>query len=355
MRKSPVISVIVPVYNRAPTIGRCLASILAQDCRDIEVIVVDDGSTDAGTGICRAFAALDSRVVLLRQANRGVAAARNAGLARASAEYVTFVDSDDYLDTGTVSVFLPHLAPGRIVAAGYRVLRAGQPDWIWEELLNEGLVDREVALTMLYRDDSFRNYLWNKVFPRALFDGIRFPEGLVYEDIDVMWRLFEAASEVMLLPRCGYNYVLRPGSITSDSALWKSLDCAEIHIERFEKARIRTPEIERLLARSVALACMELPVFALLHPCKRHAWRVRRETVNSRLLGLQQSLAPWLTPRQRFALKLVSHGTLAADIAVAVLRAANNGRRVLRDRLLDLGKTLGGWKSCEGLGDGRRP
>ena len=248
---APKISVIVPVYNCEAYVGRCLESILAQDYRNIEVIVIDDGSTDASTGICRAFAALDKRIVLLRQDNRGLSAARNAGLDRATGDYVAFVDGDDFIDRDMVSQYVTYLAPSQkdLVISGYRHLRKCKI--LSEYVPQHRVLGKEDALEELYRDETFRNFMCNKLYKRNLFEGIRFPEGKVYEDISVQYKLFEKSSGIMTCQFCGYNYIQRSESISNQNTLVHCFDYIEAHLDRFDSTAVRTPRLLRQLARGI--------------------------------------------------------------------------------------------------------
>ena len=104
--EGPAVSIIVPVYNVKPYLEKCLSSIRFQTCRDFEVLLVDDGSTDGSADICRSYVALDSRFRLLEQANAGASAARNLGMTQTAGRYLQFVDGDDWLPTDSVEILL---------------------------------------------------------------------------------------------------------------------------------------------------------------------------------------------------------------------------------------------------------
>ena len=122
---TPLVSVIVPVYNAAQTLERCVEGILAQSFSDFELILVDDGSTDASGAICAAYSDADSRVVVVSQPNKGVSAARNAGLDRARGRYVAFCDSDDTVKDYWLSSMVVVAEKAGMIVCGYNILRPG--------------------------------------------------------------------------------------------------------------------------------------------------------------------------------------------------------------------------------------
>ena len=115
----PKVSIIIPVYNTAPYLRECLDSVVNQTLKDIEIIIVDDGSTDGSTEICKEYAAKDCRIKLLIQENQGVVVARNSGISLASAPYVGFVDSDDYIELDMYEELLNHIGSCDMAICGY--------------------------------------------------------------------------------------------------------------------------------------------------------------------------------------------------------------------------------------------
>lgn len=212
-----MISVIIPVYNVADYLPRCLDSILSQDCGDVEVILVDDGSTDGQSGrICDDYAARRPEVVrTIHQANQGLGGARNTGLEAAKGEYVFFVDSDDYLAPETLDRLRAAIEEYQsdIVTFGFVVDKNGT---LTERHLDDLPVDRAFTLTDTRKLLLAAPNAWNRVWKKRLFleSGIRFPERVWYEDIRTTMKLFALAKSVVYLPETFYRYVVREGSIT---------------------------------------------------------------------------------------------------------------------------------------------
>lgn len=205
-----LISVIVPVYNAELYLEKCLLSIQNQTYHNLEVILIDDGSSDQSGTICDAFAEKDGRFKVIHQGNAGQASARNAGLRKADGKYIGFVDSDDYIET-VMFEEMYHAAQNSgacIVMCGFK--RFGKIDK--EHLPPPDEPDREKAVKMLIEDEIICSYLWDKLFLRTLFEGIEFPERKIYEDIAVMHLLFLKTNKVKMINRVFYHYRVRENS-----------------------------------------------------------------------------------------------------------------------------------------------
>lgn len=223
------LSIVVPVYQVADTLERCLRSLddLPQDC---EVILVDDGSTDGSGALCDAWAARHAPARVLHQPNRGLSAARNAGIGQAVGDYLTFVDSDDFVEQG-----LYH----RLLA-----LLEAHPEYdLVEFSAYEAYGSKEARTLMLdekiYRDPvdywldgcAYRHaYAWNKVFRRSLFASVRFEEGRYFEDVFILPLLARAARVIATTPLGFYYYVLNPRGITQTARGKEWADLLEAHV-----------------------------------------------------------------------------------------------------------------------------
>lgn len=217
MTETPLISVIVPVYKVEPYLRRCLDSIVNQTYRNLEIILVDDGSPDRCGAICDEYAAKDKRIIVIHQENKGLSEARNAGLDIATGEYVQFVDSDDWIEPEACATALGLAVDQQvdIVFFGYnRRFPSGECRRVSVSSPSE-LEKSAVIGRLVWKTDSIRDFAWNKLFARALFDGVRFPKGKTYEDMWVTYRLIHKASRIYATDSVFYNYVVREGSITS--------------------------------------------------------------------------------------------------------------------------------------------
>lgn len=218
-----VISVIVPVYNVAAYLPECLESILEQDYEKLEVILIDDGSTDRSGAICDEYAAKDPRVVVIHQKNGGAAAAKNAGLRIAKGKYLSFVDSDDYLESGAYAhmVALLEEYQADAVQCAYRDVYR---DKAVEQVSQPGRhVYAGVDYLVQYTKDWTCGLLWDKLYLRTIFDGIRFEEGHKIDDEYFTYRGIMHAEKVLRDDRIIYNYRKRRSSVMYSPASGKQI------------------------------------------------------------------------------------------------------------------------------------
>ena len=230
-----LVSVIVPVYNVAPYLHEALDSVVNQTYKDLEIIIVDDGSTDGSASICEEYAASDPRIKLVHQANKGLSGARNTGLEHATGEFVSFIDSDDSISP----MFIESLVNAMVsTSADVSICRfsafetSGKMDGVIATsvfpTIAAGTFERADALQLLTEEKISVNAC-NKLLRRALWAGVRFPEGHVYEDALAAFKMFDKARRVVLVDKSSYNYRQRTDSITSSVSMAKINDCILAH------------------------------------------------------------------------------------------------------------------------------
>lgn len=216
-----MISIIVPVYNVEPYLEQCLDSIIHQTYRDIEIIVVNDGSTDRSGEICRAYAGRDPRIVLFETENRGLSAARNLGIDNAHGEWIMFVDSDDWVEPEFCEAPLRAAQENDadLVIFGFakRLQDGGDKPG---KIARKGIVSWEQAV------EYGRNAAWNKLYHHELFESIRYPAGWLYEDVAVTHRLVYRAKRIIMLDSPFYHYRIHGEGISGR-------EDAEAEAERF--------------------------------------------------------------------------------------------------------------------------
>lgn len=224
--KNFAISIIIPVYNTEKYLRRCIESVLSQSFTDFELILVDDGSKDSSPQICDEYASQDKRVRVIHKVNGGVSAARNDGLDIAKGEYVTFIDSDDWVERDYLNT-LSYYKDYDIVFFSHRLIY--EDGYISEFLFESKDGDKQniweivADLKKNKTDWNFYGYTWNKMFRRNIIDKymIRFVEGLrISEDEVYTLDYCTHAKSIKVLPQCLYNYrVLGTGlTATKNSA-----------------------------------------------------------------------------------------------------------------------------------------
>jgi len=213
------ISVIVPIYNAEPYLPKCLDSIIAQSYNDLEVILIDDGSTDKCWQICDEYAEKDSRIKVMHKENGGVASARNAGLKIATGEYIAFVDSDDWIETTMYSDLLD-------VCLNYNC------DYVGCSTQIRGGIGGQIRF--LTANEYFADYLngnmfltvWSRLCKREVCIDVKFPENrVVCEDGFVALPTLEKAKKIAFLEKPLYNYNQRENSFTRGKITIAKLKC----------------------------------------------------------------------------------------------------------------------------------
>jgi glycosyltransferase involved in cell wall biosynthesis len=198
------LSVIIPVYRVEATLDRCVESVLRQHVDDMEVILVDDGSPDHCPELCDQWAAKDGRIRVIHKENGGLSDARNAGIDMAKGDYITFVDSDDWIADNTYAPLLEKM--GGIDILEYAIAnRLSLGEHCYDDINEYWLNERAYTHT----------YAWNKLYRRQLFDDVRYPKGRIFEDIYILPQLLRKAQRVATTSHGGYHYWTNPTGITA--------------------------------------------------------------------------------------------------------------------------------------------
>ena len=207
------LSIIVPVFQVEATLDRCVASIVGQASTDLEVILVDDCSPDCSPKLCDEWAAKDSRILVVHhQSNRGLSAARNTGIEKATGELITFVDPDDYLQDETYKAIMTLAEKHDIVE--FPVCRLFKSER-QETLSLSNKVYTDMALYWLEGKGYTHTYACNKIYKKHLFDQIRYPEGRVFEDAGTLPKLLLAAKDICTTDQGLYCYCWNDEGITA--------------------------------------------------------------------------------------------------------------------------------------------
>ena len=224
------ISVIIPVYNIRDYLERCVSSVINQTYHNLEIILVDDGSTDGSNLICDRLAEQDERIVVIHKENGGLSDARNAGIDRASGEILSFIDGDDYIEPDMYKVMARAMKEDvSLVICGMRVLNSEGEcliNVLWNKNRNEVLTKKE-CLQGFFRSggrDGFGVSCCNKIYRRELFENIRFVKGKISEDIECLYRILDKVDKCVCVNESFYIYVKREGSISNSGFYEKQMD-----------------------------------------------------------------------------------------------------------------------------------
>lgn len=222
------ISIIVPVYKVEKYLNRCIDSILNQSYKNIEVILVDDGSPDNCGKICDEYLLKDNRIRVIHKENGGLSSARNAGLDIATGDYIGFVDSDDWIEPKMYETLIEN-----VIKYNAQISVGGVVD-----LLEEGnkytsiksTFDGNIKIECLNKEDAMKKFFlgswsaWDKIYKREVHEKIRFPEGEINEDEAIAMQILDNCEKIVYTNEVFYNYIKRSDSITTSEFSEKKLD-----------------------------------------------------------------------------------------------------------------------------------
>lgn len=211
----PMISVIVPVYNVEKYIRKCIESIIKQTYHNLEIILVDDGSTDNSGMICDDYAKRDKRIQVIHKKNEGLSDARNSGIKICKGDYIGFIDGDDWIAKDMYEFLYQTLTKYHADVAVCGHYLEGD-DGVYDSENAEGglkVYNSREAVCAVVKDKEIHSYAWDKLYKKELFDGIRYPSGRYVQDIFTTYRVFINANKVVCNNQPKYYYYQRKDSI----------------------------------------------------------------------------------------------------------------------------------------------
>ena len=245
MEQIPEISVIVPVYKVEPYLDRCVQSILRQTFRAFELILVDDGSPDGCPAMCDAWAKQDRRIRVLHKENGGLSSARNAGLAVATGRYISFVDSDDWIEPQMLEYLwnLLQAHPEAQIAQCEAIISKDQTPAQAQPQEEIAVFDQTRMLDYFFRihGEASNTAVWNKLYARDILQGFSFVLTL-NEDVEASYEFFQRASHMVVSNQKLYHYFVNNTGITRSKFSKKDLDYLAVWDRIVERTRVEHPE-----------------------------------------------------------------------------------------------------------------
>ena len=266
MKEEPLISVIVPVYNVETFLSRCLESITLQTYQHIEIILVDDGSTDSSGAICDSFVKTESRSSVIHQENRGLWHARNTGQKVAKGDFLMFVDSDDYLHVDAIRVLYEALVLHP--TCGLAMCRYKQTFTLDEDIrkVDENKIEIWSVEQLIYKHKgALCTVVWNKLYRRSLIFDIMAREYRISQDLDYNFRVFLRLKSLVMVDRELYFWVQRSGSATKMGDYWikRLMIDTDIYHRNFVENRINMSPIPAFYLRRLYIKMLSLKAQAL--------------------------------------------------------------------------------------------
>ena len=200
------LSIIIAVYNIEDYIGRCLDSVIKQKGDDIEILIVNDGSTDNSLNICKEYEKKDNRIRIISGKNKGLSTVRNKGYDNSTGEYIWHIDGDDYIEDGSVDILRKYIDKYDIIYFNYNKINNNTIEKIKYNKNYDNLCDKYIL---------GYNVVWNKIIKRNIFDKDRFPEDCSYNDIYIIPTLVSKTKNIIFINEFLYNYVYRDNSLAN--------------------------------------------------------------------------------------------------------------------------------------------
>ena len=309
IKKNNLISVIVPVYNVEQYLDKCVQSIMNQTYHNLEIILVDDGSPDECPRMCDVYALRDSRIKVIHKQNGGLSDARNAGIDVSHGEYITFIDSDDYVRETYVEYLLSlfdHAEQCLFTACNHFVVR-GKNTTANFDSSNVLVLNQTEALEGILYHEKLDVSGWGKLYHKNLFKTLRYPKGHLYEDTYVIGDLIEMSPQIVCGPEPQYYYIQRENSIVNSG---------------FSKSKLEFIESVDLLTRKalqkdvgLADACKRrkvhsyLSVLRYMKNCPKEYLPLRSELIQ-KVMELKDDVLknPKTPSRDRLGIQMLSAG-----------------------------------------------
>ena len=252
--ENDLISVVIPVYNVEQYLPKCIESIMNQTYKNLEIILVNDGSTDGSQKICEEYKSLDNRIKVINKENGGLSDARNVGIDNSSGNYITFIDSDDYIDDDYVYTLYKSLISynADMSIASHKII---YPKRIIDKATDEKFCanSKKVLEKILY-DEGIDLSAWGKLYKKSLFNNIKFPKGRLFEDSATTYRLIDESKKIAVNSKSVYNYVIRKNSISNEMFSEKKMDLITSTMEMTEFIKKKYPELEKGCERRLMYA-----------------------------------------------------------------------------------------------------
>lgn len=248
------ISIIVPVYNVISYLKKCVDSICAQTYSNLEIILIDDGSTDGSELLCDQLAQQDARIKVIHKQNGGQSSARNAGMQIATGEYIQFVDSDDWIDHHmTEDLYNALESTGADMSlCGYIITNGTNehhPEWFQEDCV----LSQKEAMIELIADTRLTSHVVNRLYRCPIIKEVPFPESKIYEDILMMHFVFQRCTKFAIVKNRYYYYNLHPNSTTTTLKLENKLAFVNAIQERYEVLKDSYPDQKKQLQGQIAM------------------------------------------------------------------------------------------------------
>lgn len=276
-----IVTIIIPVYNAQSYLSETLESIISQTYKNLDIIVIDDGSSDGSAVICDEYSKKDKRIRVLHTENKGLASARNLGLSTAKGSFVLFVDSDDWIEPNTIELLYTMACQQEAIIVSGRKSKeyVGKTIHSYDKKERTLLFRGEDILVYFSKEKILGDMAWNKLYQISCFKKYRFPDGRNYEDVFTTWKIVKHVADndgiVVVLPNELFHHRMRKSSISHTKSLCNIVDCWDAYRSKYEEL----PDFQKWLLPDciMAIVRMWLNYMGLTKDDKEKATDVIRE------------------------------------------------------------------------------
>ena len=217
-----LVTVIIPIYNAESFLERCIKSIINQTYVKLQILLINDGSTDGSIFICKKYKEKDNRIEIIDKTNSGVSNSRNIGIENAIGQYITFVDSDDYLENTMIEKLLLAMKNNNVDIVSCRFFYEKNLHKFKSTTINEKIFTNNEFIIEILKENSIIGSLWGKLYRKELFNKIKLNENLkICEDLDLLLRMSDYIQRAYIINECLYNYYINENSVTNSSNIDK--------------------------------------------------------------------------------------------------------------------------------------
>lgn len=275
------ISIVIPIYRIESSLEKCLDSVINQTYKNLEIILVNDGSDDNCPGICDEYAKKDDRVVVIHKENGGLSDARNSGITIARGTYIGFVDGDDWIEADMYETLYSKaiLYKADIVTCSNYIVKNNKTH-ISYKFYDDTLYTGYDALNLLLENRRIQNFAWDKLYKTELFKDIRYPKKYNFEDIATTYKLIAISNRVVSTCDTKYYYVHRPDSISNNNNIKNRYDLYLAHYKRYFDLSSRFPTMKSELYKAVTSLALKTYVY----------WINEDATIRNKSLSIKQAL-----------------------------------------------------------------
>ncbi len=266
MKDNALISIIVPVYNVEKYLEYCINSIISQTYNNLEILLIDDGSTDQSSAMCDKWMGTDKRIKVIHKENGGLSDARNTGLKMAKGDYIAFIDSDDWIEKYYIEYLYRAVneTGAEISACEIRTVIDGQKtEKLNNEVMSQVKCTTEEALTTVLKGNGFRAIACNKLYKADLLREEKFKVGILHEDEFFTYRIIGKAKTLSYVKNPLYNYRQREGSIMNTLSM-RHLDVLDAYLDRLNYLSLMFPQLYKQDKVTFCVTCVNYYCEAVL-------------------------------------------------------------------------------------------